>query len=296
MAAIAAQLQTFRLRFRLSVTSGLRNWQIVTGLLLVLGLALIALLGSIAVGESGLGLGTAGFVRSPTLERPLGTDGSGRDIGVFLLHAVLPTMKIGLIAGGLGTAVGVVFGLLTGFLRGPIDSIVRTAADVALAIPALAVLVVISAYVHVQSVELMAIVVALFAWPFPTRSIRAQTLALRDQGFVEIARLSGKGELRIAFTEILPNLLPYIIAGFVGSVFGGILASVGLQLLGLGPRLVPTLGLMLEEAFQAGAIVRSLWWWWGAPTATLILLFIGLFLISLGLDEVANPRLRRVHR
>jgi peptide/nickel transport system permease protein len=53
---------------------------------------------------------------------------------------------------------------------------------------------------------------------------------------------------------------------------------------------------MLEEAFQAGAIVRSLWWWWGAPTATLIVLFIGLFLISLGLDEVANPRLRRGRR
>jgi peptide/nickel transport system permease protein len=293
MADIAARMYTVSVRFRPSVSSGLRNWQLATGVAIVGGLTLVALVGSLAVGESGLRLGTAGFVMPPSLARPLGTDGSGRDIGVFLLHAVLPTMKIGLIAGGIGTAVGVVFGLLTGFMRGPIDSIVRTAADVALAIPALAVLVVISAYVHVQSVELMAIVVALFAWPFPTRSIRAQTLALRDQGFVEMSRLSGNGELRIAFTEILPNLLPYIIAGFVASVFGGILASVGLQLLGLGPRLVPTLGLMLEEAFQAGAIVRNLWWWWGAPTATLIVLFIGLFLISLGLDSVANPRLRR---
>jgi peptide/nickel transport system permease protein len=191
MAQIAAQLQTFSIRFRPSVSSGLRNWQLATGLVFVLGLTLVALLGSFAVGESGLKLGTAGFVSPPTLARPLGTDGSGRDIGVFLLHAILPTMKIGLIAGGIGTAVGVVFGLLTGFMRGPIDSVVRTAADVALAIPALAVLVVISAYVHVQSVELMAIVVALFAWPFPTRSIRAQTLALREQGFVEIAQRSG---------------------------------------------------------------------------------------------------------
>jgi peptide/nickel transport system permease protein len=139
----------------------------------------------------------------------------------------------------------------------------------------------------------MALIVALFAWPYPTRSIRAQTLTMREQAFVQVARLSGKGELKIALTEILPNLLPYVIAGFVGSVAGGILASVGLQLLGLGPRQVPTLGLMLEESFQAGAIVRNLWWWWGAPTATLIVLFLGLFLISLGLDHVANPRLRR---
>jgi peptide/nickel transport system permease protein len=279
--------------WRPGLVGGLRNWQLTTGLVLVLGLALIGLVGSLIVGEAGLRLGTAPFRQGPSWSRPLGTDASGRDVGVFLLHAILPTLKIGLIAGGIGTSVGVLFGLMTGYFRGPIDSVVRTAADVALAIPALAVLVVIAAYARVQSVELMAIVVALFGWPFPTRSIRAQTLTLREQGFVQIARLCGKGELRIALTEILPNLLPYIIAGFVGSVFGGILASVGLQLLGLGPRQVPTLGLMLEESFQAGAIVRGLYWWWGAPTLTLILLFIGLFTISLGLDQIANPRLRR---
>jgi peptide/nickel transport system permease protein len=293
VAELATRRPTFSFAFRPSLASGLRNRQLTAGLALVIGLALVGLLGSAVLGQEGLKLGGAGFVRPPTLARPLGTDAAGRDVGRFVLHAILPTLEIGLIAGGIGTLIGVVFGLLTGYLRGPIDSIVRTAADVALAVPALAVLVVISAYVRVQSIELMAVVVALFAWPFPTRAIRAQTLTLREQGFVEIARLSGKGELRIAFTEILPNLLPYIVAGFVTSVFGGILASVGLQLLGLGPRLVPTLGLMLEEAFTSGAIVRNLWWWWGAPVGTLIVLFVGLFLVSLGLDEVANPRLRR---
>jgi len=296
MAEVATRWQTISLAFRPSLASGLRNRQLTAGLTLVLGLTLVGLLGSVLLGTEGLKLGGAGFVRPPTLARPLGTDASGRDVGLFVVHAILPTLEIGLIAGGIGTLIGVVFGLLTGYLRGPIDSIVRTAADVALAIPALAVLVVISAYVRVQSVELMAVVVALFAWPFPTRAIRAQTLTLREQGFVDVARLSGKGELRIAFTEILPNLLPYIFAGFVSAVFGGILASVGLQLLGLGPRLVPTLGLMLEEAFTSGAIVRNLWWWWGAPVGTLILLFVGLFLVSLGLDDVANPRLRRARR
>jgi peptide/nickel transport system permease protein len=142
----------------------------------------------------------------------------------------------------------------------------------------------------------MALIVALFAWPSPTRTIRAQTLSMREQAFVQLARLSGRGEIEIAFKELLPNLLPYIIAGFVGSVSGGILAAVGLQLLGLGPRLTPTLGLMLEESFSAGALVRGLWWWWGPPTLVLCLLFLGLFLVSLGLDEVANPRLRRARR
>lgn len=293
MAELAERLSTAAPAARARTLGGLRNWQLLGGLAIVLGLGVIGLVGSVLVGTAGLKLGSSGFVRPPSLTYPLGTDSAGRDVFTFWLHAIVPTLEIGLIAGGVGTVVGVLFGLMTGYLRGPVDSVIRTAADVAMSVPALAVLIVISAYVRFQSIELMALIVALFAWPYPTRTIRAQTLSLREQAFVQVARLSGKGEMKIAFTEILPNLLPYIIAGFVGSVFGGILASVGLQLLGLGPRSVPTLGLMLEESFQAGALVRSLWWWWGAPTMTLVLLFMGLFMISLGLDHVTNPRLRR---
>jgi peptide/nickel transport system permease protein len=293
MATIAARRPAAWLVLPPTLVGGLRNWQLVVGLAIVVGLTLLGLVGALAIGETGLRIGSAPFARSPSWQYPLGTDTTGRDNWVFLVHAIGPSLKIGLIAGAVGTLIGVAFGLLTGYMRGPTDSVIRTAADVVMSIPSLAVLIVISSYVRFQSVELMALIVALFAWPYPTRSIRAQTLTLREQAFVQVARLSGKGELKIAFTEILPNLLPYIMAGFVGSVAGGILASVGLQLLGLGPRQVPTLGLMLEESFQAGAIVRDLWWWWGAPTVTLVLLFMGLFLISLGLDHVANPRLRR---
>ena len=94
------------------------------------------------------------------------------------------------------------------------------------------------------------------------------------------------------FVEILPNLLPYIAAGFVGAVSGGILASVGIQLLGLGPLLIPNLGMILQFAMNSGAIYQGMWWWWGPPALTLILLFVGLFLISMAFDQFANPRLK----
>lgn len=275
---------------------GLRNWQLATGLTTVLVLVLLGLLGPLVLGSEGLTLGSAPFSRPPTSRNLLGSDAQGRDVLTFLVHAIRPTLTIGLIAGGVGTLLGATLGLLSGFLRGPTDSVIRTAADVAMNIPGLVVLIVLASLVRTTSVELMALVVASLAWPFPTRSIRAQTLSLREQAFVQLARLSGRGEVEIAFREILPNLLPYIIAGFVGSVSGGILASVGLQLLGLGPRLTPTLGLMLEESFSSGALVRGLWWWWGTPTLVLCLLFLGLFLISMGLDDFANPRLRRARR
>jgi peptide/nickel transport system permease protein len=143
-----------------------------------------------------------------------------------------------------------------------------------------------------MDVTTMAFVVAMFAWAGPTRVIRSQVLSLREQGYVRMARLSALSTFDIMFREIMPNLLPYLAASFVGSASGGILAAVGLEALGLGPQQVPTLGMTIYYALQSSAIIRGMWWWWGGPTLILIIMFTGFFLITIGLDEVANPRLR----
>ncbi len=78
----------------------------------------------------------------------------------------------------------------------------------------------------------------------------------------------------------------------VGAVSGGILASVGLEVLGLGPQNVPTLGRTLYYSFQYTAMLRGMWWWWCPPIATLAIIFTGLFLMSISLDKYANPRLK----
>ena len=99
-------------------------------------------------------------------------------------------------------------------------------------------------------------------------------------------------DFEIALRQILPNLLPYIMAGFVGAVSGAILALVGIQILGLGPLFTPNLGMILQSAYLGAAIFRGMWWWWLPPTVALMIIFISLFLISIALDELANPRLR----
>jgi peptide/nickel transport system permease protein len=95
------------------------------------------------------------------------------------------------------------------------------------------------------------------------------------------------------FKEMMPNLIPYLFASFIGSATGAILAAVGLETLGLGPQRVPTLGGTIYDAISAAALLRNMWWWWGLPTLLLAFMFIGLLLINLGFDEIANPRLRR---
>ncbi len=239
---------------------------------------------------------TGGVATFPPVDaaHPLGTESNGRDMLAVLIVGAPRSLRIGLIAAGIGMAVGIVLGFTAGFLGGWVDAVIRTLADAVVTIPSLAVLIVISAYVRTVSVENMALLLALFAWPGPTRYMRAQVLTLRERGYVQMARISGASTPQIMFGEMMPNLLPYIASSFTGNVSGAILAATGLEVLGLGPTRIPTLGMTIFYAIRAAAILRGMWWWWGFPILALVIIFTALFLITVGLDEIANPRLRGV--
>jgi peptide/nickel transport system permease protein len=211
----------------------------------------------------------------------------------LLISGSPATLQVGFVVAIVGMTVGIILGFTAGFIGGWIDDVIRTASDIVLIIPSLLILIVISAYVEQVDVTTMALIVSIFSWAYPTRVIRAQVLSMREQGYVKVARLSGASTFAIMFKEIMPNLLPYLIASFIGSVSGGILAAIGLEVLGLGPQRVPTLGVTINNALQSSAILRGMWWWWFFPTLILVAIFSGLFLINVGLDEVANPRLRK---
>jgi peptide/nickel transport system permease protein len=269
------------------------DWKLVTGIAIMAAMILFGTVGRLVVDADGMRLGAAPFSRPPTREHIFGTDSAGRDLFTIVVYSMLPTLVIGLVAGGVGTALGAILGLITGYFHGPADTVIRTVADVLLAIPTLLVMVVVASFIT-TGVTTMSLIIALFSWPWAARTVRAQTLSLRERPFVDMAKLTDSNSWEIIFRELLPNLLPFIMASFVGAVSGGILAAVGLQLLGLGPIETPTLGLLLNNAFQYAALYRGMWWWWLPPTVLLGLLFIGLFLVSLALDEIANPRLRKI--
>ena len=231
---------------------------------------------------------------TPTWDHPLGTEGGGRDMLAVLLVGAPRSLWIGIIAAGIGMIVGIILGFSAGFMGGWVDAIIRTLSDSFITIPSLAVLIVISSFVSLNNIIYMALLLALFAWPGPTRLLRSQVLSMRERGYVQMARLSGASTFSIMFKEMMPNLLPYLAASFTGNVSGAILAATGLEALGLGPTRVPTLGITIFWAIEGSAILRGMWWWWGIPIVALIVIFTGLFLMTIGLDEIANPRLRGV--
>jgi peptide/nickel transport system permease protein len=230
----------------------------------------------------------------PSPDYPLGTESSGRDMLALLLVATPRSLYVGFLAASIGMLIGITLGFSAGFLGGWWDTVVRVISDSFITIPALAVLVVIAAIVNQIDLRTMALLLAAFAWPRPTRYARAQVLSMREQGYVQMARLSGASSFDIMFKEMMPNLLPYLAAAFVGTVSATILAATSLEALGLGPTRIPTLGMIIFFAINGAAVLRGMWWWWGFPILMLIIIFISLFLMNIGLDEIANPRLRGV--
>lgn len=263
------------------------------GLFLLTAVILIGLIGPHFIDRKALNVGSAMPDQSPSRTYLLGTDTVGRQMLAVMVYGTPLTLRIGIIAGLIGLTLGTIFGLLSGYYVGVTDSVLRGAADAFLTIPGLLVLVVIATTFHGGiTVTKQALVVSALAWMYPTRTIRSQMLSMRERGYVRIAGYSGMSSPEIIVREILPNLLPYLAASFVGAVSAAILASIGLEALGLGPQNEPTLGMTIYWSQYYTAILRNLWWWWLPPIVVIIVIFTGLFLTAAGLDQVANPRLR----
>jgi peptide/nickel transport system permease protein len=264
------------------------------GLLIIVALLVFAYLGPLITDRERAEVGAFKPKQSPSTEHLLGTDTHGRDVLAVLTLATSQTLNIGLLAGAVGLGIGVLLGLISGYFSGPIDAIIRIGTDVFTTIPAIAILAVVATNIRTVNVALMALIIASLAWRLPTRTIRAQTLSLRERGYVQVAILNGMGDLELIIKEVLPNLLPYIAASFVATVSWAILATIGLEALGLGPQNEYTLGMMIYWAQFYGAILRGFWWWWAPPIVVIVLIFVGLFFTSAGLDQIVNTRLRRV--
>ncbi len=280
------------------------NWKLILGTSMIILIVLLGIVGRLIwntdlvyVGKSPLNLPPIGFENSRgqvgTWEHPLGTENSGRDMLALTIIGAPNSLLVGFLAATIGISIGIFLGFVSGFIGGITDDLIRLIAGITITVPSLLVLIIIQSLMEQISLFTMATLLAIFAWPGPTLVIRGQVLSMRESGYVQMARLSGVSATGIMFGEIMPNLLPYLAASFIGQVSGSILAAVGLETLGLGPQRVPTLGGTLYFALEAAALLRNMWWWLGIPIFILSLIFMGLLLINLGLDEVANPRLRK---
>ncbi len=265
---------------------------LIAGAILVALISLFGLVGQLFVPKEMSEVGAGRPAQPPSAEHWLGTDQQGRDVLADLIYGTPTSLEIGVIAGVLGVTVGALMGLIAGYAGGIVDEVIRIIVDILLTIPSLMILIIVASMLGVVSVEAMALIIAALAWMWPARAVRAQVLTIRERMYIQVARFNGASNLRIIIGELLPNLMPYLAANLVGAISGAILASVGLSTLGLGPMTKPSLGLTFYWAITYGALIRQMWWWFMPPIVIIVILFLGLFLMSQGLDQIANPRLQ----
>jgi peptide/nickel transport system permease protein len=270
-----------------------RNPNLAWGILLLGALAVFAVVGAMTTNPAHARPLSAPPLLPPSADYPFGTDRLGRNLYATVVAGIPLTFQIGLIAGLIGVGIGTVLGFFAAYYGGWVDTIISGIVDVGLTIPGLMILIILGiSFSGRLTVGAMALIVGVIAWLHPTRVIRSQVLTMKERPYVEVARLSGMGSWEIIFLELIPNLLPFLAASLVSAVSSAVLASIGLEALGLGPIDSPTLGMTIYWAILDGAVINRWWWWWMPPIVVISLLFLGLFLLSMGLDEIANPRVR----
>ena len=272
-----------------------RNKILAIGLTVLLLLVLFTVVGFFLVSPKAAYPLQVPTKRPPSLEYPFGTDFFGRNLLAAMVVGMWQTAVIGVLAGALGTIIGTVLGFIAAYFGRWIDGTIRTICQILTPIPVLLIQVVIASSLDKRDVTIftMALIVVMLAWMGPTLVIRSQVLTMKERQFVSVAKLSGMGDLGIIFREILPNLLPFIAAAFVGQVFAAVFASFYLAVLGLGPLREPLLGNIIWSAQTQGAFFNGWWWWPIEPAVAMILILGSLAFIIMGLDELANPRVRR---
>src|SRR5947209_9498859 len=251
-------------------------------------------------GDSGFPASYYPLPYGPSAAHWLGTTVFAQDVWSQLLASTQATMFVGLLAAAIATALSIIFGVSAGYIGGATDEGLSLIANVFLASPGLPLLIVLADYVPSagSSIFLVAAIIAVTTWAYSARTLRAQTLSLRNRDFVEAARVSGEGRTRIILAEILPNLVPIVAASFLFTTLAAIYAYVAISFLGLGgsptgsPAGLWNWGEMLREGFANNAVRGGWWWWWAPPGICVALLGTGLALLNFGIDEFINPRLR----
>jgi peptide/nickel transport system permease protein len=237
-------------------------------------------------------VGSFGIFLDPDRAHWLGTDRFGRDVTSLVLIALPVSLTVAFLAGAISTALGVIVGFVSGYKGGRVDSVLRTITDIFIVIPTLPLIIILAANTRNLNSVKLSLVLALFSWPFAARVIRTQVMSLRERPYVELSKMTNLSDREIIVGDILPNMAPYVAIGFAQASVGAAFALVGLTVLGLGPSSQMDLGRLISEALGYGVISLGKELIFVVPVVLLIMLFLGLALISQGMEEFFNPRLR----
>ena len=309
-AQITASTSLWRVRLSLAGRSIRENWGLFVGTRIgIIGLAIIGLYALLAaahpilmntVWEPRVYDPVVGYAfdemrqpAPPSTRHLLGTDPLGRDILSQLMFSARSEFLLGMLAATVTVVIGTIVGAAAAYFGGLVDAFLMRLADIMIMMPAISVLIVLSALIGVEHLELALIIGILSGFGGTGVVLKSQALSVVVKPYIEAARTSGGGSFHIILVHVVPNLLPLSFLYMMFTVTSAIFSEAVLSFLGLLDVRM-SWGLMIHTTESAGYLLQVTEFWWLIFPASLsiTLLCSSFYLVGRSLDEVVNPRLR----
>ncbi len=236
----------------------------------------------------------------PSWAHPFGVDQLGQDVMSRVIYGTRVSLEVGLLGTAIATVIGVSFGIIAGYYRGWVDTVMSRTVDVVLSIPVLLLGLGIGAACAVRGcvggaispgTSVIIFLIALVNWTYIFRIVRGLVLSLRQREFVDAARALGASDARIMFREILPNLVAPVIVYATLLIPLNILLEASLSFLGVGVR--PPTASWGQMIAAATPIFNTAWWYMTFPGLALLFTVLAFNLLGDGLRDALNPRTAR---
>jgi peptide/nickel transport system permease protein len=261
----------------------------VLGLVLTVGVVLAAIAAPLLTPFAPETMDPQARLQAPSWTHPFGADDFGRDLLSRVLYGTRISLQVGVIAIAISTVLGMAVGLLAGYARGGVDSVIMRVMDVLMAFPSILLALFIMAILG-SSLQNVVLAVSVAYIPFFARITRGQVMAIAEAPFVEASQAAGASQSRIMGRHIFPNVVPLLIIQATTNLAFVILAEASLSYLGLGTQPPePSLGRMLTEARPW---LNQAPWMAIFPGLALMAMVIGSNLLGDGLRDALDPRLR----
>ena len=261
------------------------------GLIILLTLIAIAIFAPLIAQQSPTANNFVPY-QNPNAVNWFGTTGNGQDVFAQLVYGTRVSLLVSFVAGAIATVLALLVGLVAGFRPGIVDETLMYITNQYMILPGLVLIIVVSTYVQSESIWITIIFIGLTGWPTGAKVMRSQAVTLRTSDFVNAAVLSGERLLRVAFREILPNMISLAAASFFGAAGAALAASVGLEFLGIGNPNTVAWGNLLYWAEQDNALLSKQILLLLAPGVAIAILAVSFAFINFGIDALSNPRLR----
>jgi peptide/nickel transport system permease protein len=259
------------------------------GGLVVLGLFMVSFLAPWLAPHDPDYIDVAARLQPPSVQHLCGTDQLGRDVFSRMIWGARISLKVGFVAVGIATLIGIFFGALAGYYGRWVDSLIMRFVDLMLCFPAFFLILAVIAILEPSIWNIM-IVIGVTGWMGVARLVRAEFLTLKNRDFVQAARAMGAGDYRIIFSHILPNSLAPVLVSATLGVAGAILTESALSFLGLGVQPpTPSWGNILTEGKDNISIA---WWLSLYPGLAILITVLGYNLLGEGIRDSLDPRLR----